>query len=152
MVPVKHLQTRFKKSACLCAYDCTTCHPPSPPLLTFTCLLPSMPCPSGLECVFLAASLRHWFPDPPAPYNGHRERAYSASPTGHMTHANNYGNGYTNPQQPPRRRLLPATPTGERVLPHHIPSQSHRWGTAGTNKLCSAPLEIWMSSDVCAFI
>ncbi|KAG5836461.1 hypothetical protein ANANG_G00255000 [Anguilla anguilla] len=59
-----------------------------------------------------ASQDRHWFPDPPAPYLGHREHAYNAAPAGHVPHANNYGNGYTQPQQPPRRRLLPATPTG----------------------------------------
>ncbi|KAJ8346068.1 hypothetical protein SKAU_G00302610 [Synaphobranchus kaupii] len=64
----------------------------------------------------IASQDRYFFPDPPAPYPGHRENMYDAPPAGHVPHANNHGNGNANPRQPPRRRLLPATPTGQKPV------------------------------------
>ncbi|KAI1891157.1 hypothetical protein AGOR_G00162010 [Albula goreensis] len=63
---------------------------------------------------------RSWYPEAPPIYPGHREHMYDTHLTNQMPYSNNYTNGYTSPtsiqRPPPRRRLLPATPTGQKPV------------------------------------
>ncbi|KAJ8259593.1 hypothetical protein GJAV_G00171210 [Gymnothorax javanicus] len=68
----------------------------------------------GEDTESVTSQERQWFPDPPELYPAHREQTYSPTPPNHTAHA--YNNGYSYPQLPPRRRLLPATPPGRKPV------------------------------------
>ncbi|XP_048873398.1 calcium channel, voltage-dependent, L type, alpha 1F subunit isoform X2 [Brienomyrus brachyistius] len=55
---------------------------------------------------------RQQYPDTPCMHPGHRGHEYNAQVPGQKPHVTHYG--YGDCQQPARRRLLPATPTGRR--------------------------------------